>query len=134
MDIEVTHYTIKKKKRIFIQSGSFNKNNHPQQTTSDIWAASISGTLCVPRIQTAAMGTKLAVEVGKLDLIYPAIIDSIKSSSNSFSQSDSEKHSDSNYEEEKDDVSPVISTDLPNASKYPLLHFLFFYSGLRKPV
>jgi hypothetical protein len=44
-DIEVTHFTIKKKKRIYIRLGSFNQNNQPHRTPSDIWAESISGIL-----------------------------------------------------------------------------------------
>jgi hypothetical protein len=122
-----SHFTIKKKKRIYIRLGSYNKSNHPQQTPSDIWAASMSGILQVPMVHTASMSTKLAVEVGTLGLIYPAAQDSVKAS-DSNSESDSEKNSDSNSEEEEqenDDVSHSISIDLPSASEFPLLHALF---------
>jgi hypothetical protein len=67
---------------------------------SDIWAASISGTLHVPRVNTASMSTKLAVKVGNLGLIHPTIQDSIKAS-DSTSESDSEKNSDSDSEKEE---------------------------------
>ena len=79
------------------------------------------------------MSTKLAVEVGKLDLICPTIKDSIISSSYSSSESDSEKHSDSDCKEEKDDVSPVRYTDLLHASE-SFITLSVFYSGSRKPV
>jgi hypothetical protein len=132
-DVEVIHFTIKKKKHIYIWLGSFNKNNHLQQTSSDIWAASISGTLRGPRIQTAAMSTQLTVEVGKLDLICPTIKDSINSRSYSSSESDSEKHSDSDCNEEKDDVSPVRYTDLLHASE-SFITLSVFNSGSSKSV
>ena len=54
-DTEVTHFTIAKKKYIFLRLGSWNSISHKARAPAEIWSAALSRTLRVPRVCTSLL-------------------------------------------------------------------------------
>ena len=74
-EVEVTHYTINKKKRIFIRLGSWSKGCNARKTPADIWAASQANLLRVPRVRIILISEKLARNIGALGLDFQPVIE-----------------------------------------------------------
>jgi hypothetical protein len=130
MEFEVTHFTINKKKRYYIRLGTWNSVSHKQRTPGEIWSALSSGSLRLPRTSTSLLSSTLAKAIGSLDVILPFMKHSSTSSdceSVSSSEVEIDDGSDSEDNEKSTDSSSVValSADLPDASKFPLLHSLF---------
>ena len=129
-EFEVTHFTIKKKKRYYIRLGSWNAVSHIRRTPAEIWSSSLSGKLRVPRVSTSSTSTTLANAIGSLDITLPTQYSTIPSDSNSSSDSESSNEYCSDNEGEKSSdsgkkASMYDDIDLPDADMFPLLNSLF---------
>ena len=130
MEFEVTHFAINKKKRYYVRLGSWNPISHKKQTPGEIWSALSSGSLRLPRTSTSLLSRNLAKAVGSLDVDLPFMKHSSTSSngdsiSSSETESDASSNSDDNTKyTELSSVVP-LPVNLPDASKFPLLHSLF---------
>jgi hypothetical protein len=71
-EVEVTHFTIKKKMRIYIRLGTSYKSNNSCKTPSDIWSAARANALRVPRVSVTLSSEKLAKKIGLLGLTFQA--------------------------------------------------------------
>ena len=131
-EVEVSHFTIKKKRGYFIRLGSWNMVSHQRRTPSEIWSASLSGKLRVPRVCTSSISSTLAEVIGTLELTFPPTNSSLKRKSTTYSCSSSEshnsQHSDTDEDQQKDNrTSPVVDCcmNIPNEENFPLLHSIF---------
>ena len=66
-DMEVTHFTIAKKKYIFLRLGSWNSISHKARTPAEMWSAALSRTIRVPRVCTSLLRRTLAKRIGSLE-------------------------------------------------------------------
>jgi hypothetical protein len=124
MEFEVTHFTINKKKRYYVRLGIWNPISHKKRTPGEIWSIVMtSGGLRLPRTSTSLLSGNLAKAVGSLDIVLPFMKHSSTSSDcDSVSSSESEIDDICNSDDNDVVVPPV---NLPDASKFPLLHSLF---------
>ncbi len=131
-DFEVTHFTIKKKKRYYVRLGSWSALSHIRRTPAEIWSSSSSGKLRVPRVSTSSISMTLAQAIGSLDLTLPTHYSRVPADSKSISDSESNDKQCSDNEEESSKNEKEASMydthlliDLPDADKFPLLNSLF---------
>ena len=131
-DFEVTHFTIKKKKRYYVRLGSWSALLHIRRSPAEIWSSSSSGKLRVPRVSTSSIRMTLAQAIGSLDLTLPTHYSRVSADSKSISDSESNDKQCSDNEEESSKNEKEASMydthlliDLPDADKFPLLNSLF---------
>jgi hypothetical protein len=105
-EVEVTHYTINKKKQICIRLGSWNKGTNTWKTPAEIWATAQANSLRVPRVNVILVSEKLARKIGALGLDCQPVIEhagELPSSYDSIST-----NSESECKEEDEPVSAVL--------------------------
>jgi hypothetical protein len=126
-EVEVTHFTIQKKKRIYIRLGMSYKSNNSCKTPSDIWSAARANALRVPRVSVTLSSEKLAKKIGLLGLTFqaPVVEEAMRKHSSQNCDSDSLGSESSEKEaEEKEGVSDAC-LNIPDKIEFPLLHSLF---------
>ena len=123
-DVEVTHFTIAKKKRIYIRLGSWNSSSHKRRTPAKVWSSACSGNLRVPRLRTSSLSNILAQVIGTLEITFcneNSTITAVTSDSESSA-------SNTEFDDEEDSVGETeVQNDaiLPDSAEFPLLHSLF---------
>jgi hypothetical protein len=129
-EVEVTHYTINKKKWICIRLGSWNKGSNAWKTPAEIWATAQANSLRFPRVSITLVSEKLVRKIGALGLDFQPVIEhagelpiSSEDSVSADSLEEDATKSESECKEEDEGVSAAYS--LPNKDKFPLLHSIF---------
>jgi hypothetical protein len=103
--------------------------SHQRWTPAEIWSASLSSQLRVPRVCTSSISSTLAEVIGALELNFPTN-NTIKyrSSKSTTSSSESSVSQASDNDEEMDNRMSAIADcciNVPNEDKFPLLHSIF---------
>ena len=120
-DTEVTHFTIAKKKYIFLRLGSWNSISHKARTPAEIWSAALSRTLRVPRVCTSLLSRTLAERIGSLEIDFSTENTSTKMDDECSVSSDSDGTLD---EDKKPTLHIQEPINVPDESEYPLLSSL----------
>ncbi len=124
-EVEVTHFFIRKKKRIYLKIGSWHAISHPRKTPSATWSLGSQSSFQAPRLRITAVGNDLAKWIGEIKLT----LGSARSDSDLNSSS-----SDGSEEMDLDAKNSALSdgrnklskeTMLPDPLQFPMLHFLF---------
>jgi hypothetical protein len=134
-EVEVTHFFIRRRKRIYIRIGSWHATSHPRKTPSAIWSLGVQGSLRVPRLRITALGNDFAKRIGEMGLTFGSTR-CISSSISSDSDCSESECSHSKCSEKAVDIAEnsVISLEreechnektLPDPVDFPLLHVLF---------
>ncbi len=126
-EIEVTHFTVGKKRRIYVRLGTWNGITHKPRTPFDIWSSALAGTLRVPRVCTSLLSRTLAEAIGSLDLVLSKDSPSIPTASTQDSSSSAESESEESLDDEEDKKPPMINVSSQFALdpvEYPLLSAL----------
>jgi hypothetical protein len=130
-EVEVTHFTINKKKQVYIRLGSWNKGlNYSPKTPADIWSAAQANILRVPRVSTTLVSERFAKKIGMLDLQFVMEHGGELKTSNEESVSLDSLDEDVTIEsetevDEEEDINADAGVIIPDRENFPLLHSLF---------
>ncbi len=51
-EVEVTYYSINRKRRIYIRLGAWDKASHPSRTPAEIWSAAVAGKVSTENMKS----------------------------------------------------------------------------------
>ncbi len=49
-EVEVTYFSVNRKKRFYVRLGAWDKTSHPSMTPSEMWSAALADKLVIPRL------------------------------------------------------------------------------------
>jgi hypothetical protein len=126
-EVEVTYYSINRKRRIYIRLGAWDKASHPSRTPAEIWSAAVAGKVSTPRLRITALCNELESSIGAMDFDDLSSEDDGELSTSTTSESESESALKVESEPESEAEVEVVEENMKSTVNESVNVFLNFH-------